>query len=72
VAARFNAWVFSCWLSRIVGLNPAGGVDVSLVTGVCCQVDVSASVYPLSKGGLPSVVCLSVIMKRRLWPTREC
>ena len=35
---------------------------LSLVSVVCCQVEVSAS-----KGVLPSVVCLSVIMNPRWW-----
>jgi hypothetical protein len=58
VAARSNAWVFGSSLAGIAVSNPAGGMDVCLMRVVCCQVEVSAS-------GLPSVVCLSVIVKLR-------
>jgi hypothetical protein len=40
VAARSKAWVCGDSLARIVGSNPAGGVDICVV---CCQVEVSAS-----------------------------
>jgi len=30
-------------LARVVGSNPARGMDVSLVSVMCCQVDVSVS-----------------------------
>ena len=44
VAARSKTWVCGRSLAGIVGSNPAGGMDMSLVSVVCCQVDVSASV----------------------------
>jgi len=40
VAARFKAWVYGRPLAGIVGSNPTGGMDVSVV---CCQVEVSAT-----------------------------
>jgi hypothetical protein len=48
-------------LAGIVGSNPAGGMDVSRVSVVCFQVEVSVSGWSL----LPSVVCLSVIVNPR-------
>jgi hypothetical protein len=50
--------------ARFLGLwvrIPPGHESLSLVSVVCCQVEVSVS----SRGVLPSVVCLSVIMKPR-------
>ena len=43
VAARSKAWVCGRSLTRIAGSNPAGGMDVSLYSVVCCQVEVSAT-----------------------------
>jgi hypothetical protein len=48
VAARSKAWVSSRLLAGIVGSNPGGGMDVSLLcvcvcVRVCFQVEVSAS-----------------------------
>jgi hypothetical protein len=43
VAARSKAWVCSRSLDGIVGSNPAGGIDISLESHMCCQVEVSAS-----------------------------
>ena len=43
VAARSKAWVCGRSLTGIVGSNSAGGMDVSFVSVVCCQVEVSAS-----------------------------
>jgi hypothetical protein len=44
VAARTKAWVCGRSLAGIVGSNPAGGNGrLSLVSVVCCQVEVSAS-----------------------------
>ena len=40
VAARSKAWVCGRSLTGIVGSNPAGSVDVSLVSVVFCQVEV--------------------------------
>jgi hypothetical protein len=65
VAASSKAWVCSRSLAGILGSNPAGGMDVSLVSVVCCQAEVSALGYHSSRGVVPRVVCLSVIMKLR-------
>jgi hypothetical protein len=44
VASRYKAWVCGRCLARITGSNPAGGNGcLSLVSAVCCQVEVSAS-----------------------------
>jgi hypothetical protein len=63
VAARSKAWVFGRTLAGIVGLNPAGNVDIlSLVSDMCCQLEMCLRrVDLLSRGVLPTVVCLSVI-----------
>jgi hypothetical protein len=47
VAARSKAWVYGRSLAAIVGSNPTGGMDVSLVSVVCCQVLVSATSWSL-------------------------
>jgi hypothetical protein len=45
VAARSKAWVCGRSFAGIVGSNSAGGtVCLSVVSVVCCQVEVSASV----------------------------
>ena len=44
MAAPSKAWVCSPLLAQFVGSNPAGGMDVlSVVSVVCCQVEVPAS-----------------------------
>jgi hypothetical protein len=43
VAARSKASVCGRTLAGIVGSNPAGGVDVCVLSVVCCQVEVSAT-----------------------------
>ena len=43
VAARSKAWVCGRPLAGIAGSKPAGGMDVSVVSVVCCQVEVSAT-----------------------------
>ena len=35
VAARSKAWVFGRWPAEIVGSNPTGGMDVSLLLVLC-------------------------------------
>jgi hypothetical protein len=42
VAGRSKTSVCSRALAGIVGSNPTGGMDVSLVQCLCCQVEVSA------------------------------
>jgi hypothetical protein len=43
VTAQSKAWVYVRSLARIVGSNPARDVEVSLVSVVCCEVQISAS-----------------------------
>ena len=44
MAAPSKAWVCSPLLAQFVGSNPAGGMDVlSVVSAVCCHVEVSAT-----------------------------
>ena len=44
VAARSKAWVFGSSPAEIVGSNPTEGHGcLSVVSVVCCQVEVSAS-----------------------------
>jgi hypothetical protein len=38
-----KVWMCGYLLAGIAGSNPVGGMDVSLVTAVCCQVEVSAT-----------------------------
>jgi hypothetical protein len=50
VAARSKAWVCGLSLAGIKGSNPAGGGGyrcLSLVSVVCCQVEVSATGWSL-------------------------
>ena len=49
VAARFKAWVFGRSLAGIVGSNPAGGIK-SVVSVICCQVEISATGRKLVQG----------------------
>jgi hypothetical protein len=42
VVAWSKAWVCGRSLAGIVGSDPAGDMDVSVVSLVCCQVEVSA------------------------------
>ena len=43
MAARSKAWVCGRSLAEIADSNPVGGMDMSLVSVVCCQVEVPAS-----------------------------
>jgi hypothetical protein len=53
-------------LAGIVGSNPAGGIDVSLLSVVCYQVERGLCVrLSLFQRILPTVVCLSGIVKPR-------
>ena len=63
MAARSEAHV--CGLSRveIVGSNPAGGIDGYLLCVV--RYRSLGRAYHSSRGVLPSVMCLSVIVKPR-------
>ena len=75
VSARSKEWVCDCSLVRIVGSNPAGGMDVcfeccvlterSLCVGLITRLDESYQEW-----------CVNVIVKlrkmRRPWPTGGC
>ena len=51
VAARSEAWVCGRSPAEIVGSNPVGGRGfLSVVNVVCCQVEVSATSWPLVQG----------------------
>jgi hypothetical protein len=50
VAARSKAWISHCSVGGTGGLNPAEVMDVSLVTVVCSQVEVSATGPSLTQG----------------------
>jgi hypothetical protein len=56
-----TALVYGRSLAGIWGSNPAVAIDVCLLWVLCCQLEVSASTDPSSRGVLSSVVCLSVI-----------
>jgi hypothetical protein len=43
VAARSKAWVCGRSLPGVVGSNPPGDMDISLLCVVCYQVEVSAT-----------------------------
>ena len=50
MAAQSKAWIYGRSLAGIVGSNPTGGMDVSVVSVVCCQVEVSVSGWSLVQG----------------------
>jgi hypothetical protein len=67
VAAWSKTWDFGLSLAGIVGSNPAGGTGyLSLVSVVCCQVEVCASgCSHVQRSPTEFVGCLSVIVKPR-------
>jgi len=66
VAARSNEWVCGRSLAGIVGSNPAGGTDVCFLCLLCVVRYTSLRLADhSSRVVLPSVVCLSVIVKPR-------
>ena len=66
VAALSQARVCGRSLAEISGSNPAGDMDVSLISVVCCLVDVCVCrADHSSRGFLPSVMCLSGIVMLR-------
>jgi len=67
VAARSKAWLCGCMLLVIVGLNPTGGMDVSVV----CQVAVCASGWSFLQRSRSKCDREASILKRP-WPTRGC
>ena len=67
-AARSKAWVCEISFAGIVGSNPAGAMDVCAVWMLCVVRKSSLSRADLlSRGVLPTVVCLSVIVKPGQW-----
>ena len=64
VAVWSKAWVCTHSLAGIVGLNPTRGMDVCVLWMLC--IVMSRFLHRadhLSRGVLPTVICLSVIMK---------
>jgi hypothetical protein len=79
VAVRSKAWVCGRSLTRIMGSNPTGGMDVCLLWVLCVvRYRSLRRAGPSSRGVLLSVVCLkkNVILKprkmRRPRPPRGC
>jgi hypothetical protein len=71
VAAWSKAWVCSCLLAGIAGLNPAGGMDVFLLSVVYCQVEVSVMGQSLIHRSLTESQCdLETSPMRKPRPTR--
>ena len=77
VAARSKSWVFGRTFAGIMCSNHATGTDVlSLVSVVCCQVEMSATGWSFIQGS-PTECSLSecdfeASIKRRPWPARDC
>ena len=64
MAARSKACVCDRSLVGIALWNPAEGIDACLLSVVCCQRTLRQA-YHSSRGYLPNVLCLSVIVKPR-------
>jgi hypothetical protein len=47
VLAWSKAWICGRSLAGFAGSNPTGGMDVCIVSVVCCQVEVSATARSL-------------------------
>jgi hypothetical protein len=77
VAARSKAWVCGRSLAGIAGSDPAGGHGcLSLVSVVCCQIEVSATGRSLvqmspTEFGVSECDREASILKRA-WPTKGC
>ena len=56
VAAQSKAWVCGSSLVGIAGSNPTKGRDMSLVSIVCCQVEVPTTGSSLVRKVLPSII----------------
>jgi hypothetical protein len=74
VAVRTKAWICDGCFVGIVVSNPAGGICLSLVSVLCCHLEVPAMDDHSSRGVLPRVcmcvcvcvcVCMRVIVKPR-------
>ena len=76
MAVSSKAWVCGRSLAGIAGSNSANGRIMSLVTVVCCRVEVSAMVRSLvqrspTECGVSECDRKASIM-RRPWPTGSC
>ena len=60
MAERSKARVYGSSFAGFAGLNLTGVMDVSLVSVVCCQVEVSATGRPLVQRVLLPLVCQCV------------
>jgi hypothetical protein len=78
VAARSKAWVYGRSLAGTVGSNPAGGHGcLSLVSVVCCQIEVSVTGWSLvqrspTECGVSECVIVKPQTMRRPRPPRGC
>ena len=63
MAARYQAWVYGRSLGGTAGSNPAGAGCLSVLSVLRCQVEVLRGADHSSRGVVPSVVCLSAIVK---------
>ena len=71
VAARSKAWVCGRPSAGIVCSNPAGGSEVCLLWVLSCQVQASATGWPLVQSSPTECgLCLSVILKPGPAPLR--
>jgi len=65
VAKPSKSWVCDLSLAGFVGPNPAGGIGVCLLSGVLVRERPLPRADHSSRGILPNMVCLSVIVKPR-------
>ena len=65
MAATSKAWVCGLSFAGSLCSNHAGGMDVCPLRVLCCLVEVFCRADHSSRGVLPGVVCLSVIVKPR-------
>ena len=61
---RFKAWVCGCSLDGIAGSTPAEGMDTLLLWVLFVAMFLRRGDHSF-RGAIPSVVCLSVIVKPR-------
>jgi hypothetical protein len=75
-AVRSKAWVCGCTFAEIVGSNPSEDMDGSLLSVVCCQVEVSAKGRLLVRRSLTecgvSECVREISVRKRPWLTRGC
>jgi len=76
VTVQSKVWVCACSLAGIAGSNPAGDIEVCLLSVVCYQVDVSASsLSPVQRSHVKCKVSeydREASRKKRRWPGRGC